>query len=219
MIFPHRDALRCQSHKSWKQPAWWTAALYLQANWRALPWLSQGLELLSGEQFEPSSSPSHAASLSAHLARNQEPSAWELASVKCCRPVHPCGLVEGSVSSFNKDYYNTCPQIRLAPGTEPLYCFTAHSEGLTSIKRTDKCVIITSQLIRWEPNTLCVHNAYFSMIAFVDVSQQRLQVDRIYVFFFLRFALKKVNFCEFFSFCPFRDIIEQKPTKIPLNLK
>lgn len=73
VIFPHRDALRCQSYKSWKQPAWWTAALYLQANWRVLPWLSQGLDLLSGEQFEPSSSPSHAASLDAHLAQNQEP--------------------------------------------------------------------------------------------------------------------------------------------------
>lgn len=64
---------RCQSHKTLKQPAWLTAALYLQANWRVLPWLSQGLELLSGEQFEPSSSPSQAASLTAHLAQKQEP--------------------------------------------------------------------------------------------------------------------------------------------------
>lgn len=35
----------------------------------------------------------------------------------------------------------------------PLHAGTAHSEGLTSIKRSDKCVIITSQLIRLEPNT------------------------------------------------------------------
>lgn len=99
VIFPHRDALGCQSHKSWKQAAWWTAALYLQANWRALPWLRQkGLELLSGEQFEPSSPASRAASLGAHHAHNQETSAWKLASPKPRRPVHPCGRVEHSVS-------------------------------------------------------------------------------------------------------------------------
>lgn len=161
MIFPHRDALRCQSHKSLKQPAWLTAALYLQANWRALPWLSQGLELLSGEQFEPSSSPSHAASLTVHilhrtrklrlgasLGRAMQASALMSAGGAFCLWQPRGGL------RLNKDYYNTRPQIRPAPGTETLYCFTAHSEGLTSIKRSDKCVIITSQLIRWEPSTL-----------------------------------------------------------------
>lgn len=87
-------------------------------------------------------------------------SAWEPAVVERCRPALMsaggafCLWQRRGGLRFNKDYYNTRPQIRAAPGTEPLYCFTAHSEGLTSIKRSDKCVIITSQLIRWETSTL-----------------------------------------------------------------
>lgn len=127
------------------------------------PGWGKGWKLLSGEQFEPSSSTSHAASLSAHLAQNQEPLPGSYSLGKAMQagaPMWTGGTLRlwrhrGGLC-FNKDDCNTCPQIRLAldAGTVPLYCFTAHSEGVTSIKRSDKCVIITSQLIRLEPNSL-----------------------------------------------------------------